>query len=152
MAETGRDARFKFLYPLWLKSHCPSCPVHEARESRREKISLLVSQLCSGTLLTEQSSKQTPLSSTLSCLYLLPVEHSQSYRSSISPQNSAPRVFCQGASSGCLSGLGNPNELWILFCSLGIEQIEGKDSFLFLLLFFLCPQHKASCRSHSKNI
>ena len=146
------DAGFKLLYPLQLKSHCPSCPLREARESRREKISLLVSRLCSGTLLTGQSSKQTPLSSTPSCLYLFPLQHSQSYQSSISPQHSALRVFCQGASSGCLSGLGNPNELWILLCSLGIEQTEGKDSFLFLLLFFLCPQHKASCSSHSKNI
>ena len=54
------------------------------------------------------------------------------------------------ASSGCTSGLGAPPELWIPFCSLSIEQLEGKDSFLFLLLFFLRPQHKASCSSHSR--
>lgn len=50
------DARFRFLYPLWLKSPCP-VPLCEVREPRRKKISLSVSHLYSDTFPTGKSNK-----------------------------------------------------------------------------------------------
>lgn len=85
------------------------------------------------------------MSSTSSCLYLPCFQHSHSCQSPIAPHNSALRVFCQGASSTATLDWGFP-ELSFLFCSWGIEQLEGKDSILSLLLLcFLCPQHKQGC-------
>lgn len=129
------DAGFRFLYPLWLKSPL-SCPCVRSGSPGGRTAHFQSPHLYSGTSpLGNPISRPFVLNTLLAFTYFPPIP--QSYQSPVSPQNSALRVFCQE---------GTPPELWILFSSLSIEQLEGKDS-LFLLLFFLRPQHKASCSS-----
>lgn len=84
------------------------------------------------------------MSSTSSCLYIPCFQHPHSCQSPITPQNSALRVFCQGASSGCHSGLGLS---WVILPDLligGLSNLRIRTASCLLLLccVFYVPNTK----------
>lgn len=62
----------------------------------------------------------------------------------------SPGSFLPGSPLWLPLWTGAPPELLLLFCSLGVEKLEGKDSILFLLLFFLHPRHRKRFGRHAR--
>lgn len=108
-----------------------SCPCVRSGSPEEERFTFSLPSL-PGTL---------PLGNPISRPFVLNTLLAFTYFPSNTPNLIKAQESSKFSSESLLPG-GDPPELWILFSSLSIEQLEGKDSFLFLLLFFLRPNTK----------